>query len=472
MELSKVKYNDNNNKISSTLFKFAMPAIISLLVVEIYNTVDTIFTGRFVGSSAIAALTIAFPVQKLLSSIGMLVAVGASTLAATYLGSKDKDKLFRTIINAFILITFLLFVSVSIIYVFKNQIITAIGASKSVFPLADNYIKIAIIGAIFQCMSMVTCYIMVCFGYTRMLLYSNIIGVSINIILDYIFVGIFGFGVRGAAVSTMISQFAALVYAAYKFKNIKSDLKIKFSAKNIVRYFDLSMLKEIMAVGFTSFVIEISDAFVSIILNELLSQRSGDVAIIIVGIITKISLFLYITIIGISSAMQPIISYNYGAKNYDNMRSTLKLSIKWVIITSIISGSIFMIFANSIVGIFLQDKSMLLKAVSAFRISIAVYPIMGIYYVCIYYYQAINESGRAFFLSIYGHIIVFICVLLLLVNIFGVTGAWITYPVSQLITFATSVYYLRKAFKDEENMHLMYKHDNRYDKRKFAYEKI
>lgn len=461
MEVSNVKFR--GDEIWKLLLKFAVPSIISLLIIELYNMVDMVFTGRYVGENAIAALTIDFPIQKFLVSAGMLVAVGASTIVAAELGSRNKLNLTKTIINAFILISVFLFCSIIIIYLFKNKILTALGASSIIFPLADKYISIALIGCIFQCISMVACYIMNSLGYTKITLKSNILGLCINVILDYVLVKMAGIGIQGAALATDISQLAALVYTFYKFKAVKLEFQIKF--------LDMDILKKIMAIGFTSFVIEISDAVISVILNELLVAKGGDNAIIIIGIITKISMFIYVTIIGISAAMQPIVAYNYGAQNYKKMKDVLKLTVKVVVITSIISGSLLMLFAKSVISFFLKDPSMLNETVAAFRISISAYPVIGIYYVCIYYYQAVDEAVRAFMLTVYGNIIVFMVTLLLLVNCFGIIGAWIAYPVSGIITFLTAVWYIRKEFKELDEAKQKTPVYN-YKKGKYVYGKV
>lgn len=458
MELSYNKFKEDN--IGSLLMKFAIPSIISLLIIELYNMVDTVFVGRYVGETAIAAITIAFPIQKFLVSLGMLVAVGASTMVAVELGSHDKEKVEKTIVNAFSLITGALFISIALIYGFKNPIIIALGGSVNVAPLTSKYLSIALLGCAFQGMSMVACYIMTSLGDTKVTLYSNILGLMLAVIMEYVLVGLLGFGIEGAAISTTFSQFCAALFTFRKLKKV--DLKFQFK---FVKY---ELLKKIIVIGFTSFIIEMSDAFIAVILNELLVAKGGDTAIIIVGVITKISMFIYVTIIGISAAMQPIIAYNYGAHNYKKMKEVLKLTLKVVLVTSIISGSILMLFANVIIGFFIKDTFILKETVNAFRISIGAYPIMGIYYVCIYYYQSINESVRSFFLSIYGHIIIFVLVLFIFVNSFGIMGAWLTYPVSELITFITSLLFIKEELREEKKDIPLFN----YNKHKYGYSKI
>ncbi|WP_279285524.1 MATE family efflux transporter [Clostridium sp. C8-1-8] len=431
------------------LLKFALPAIISLLVLELYNMVDTVFVGRYVGADAIGGLTIAFPIQRLMIAIGMLIAIGASTSVSRGLGEKNLEHLRQTIINAIVLTTISLTAVILIVFLFKSSIINALGASNNTFSSADQYISIILIGGIFQCLSTVLCYIMNALGNTRISLYSNILGSLINIAINYLLVVLLNYGVKGAAIATVISQIVAFAFTLYKFRSVKENFKIDFSIKYIKNSITKEVLLSIVTIGFSTFIIEISDAVVSVILNNLLVSHGGDSAIIIVGVITKISMFMFITIIGISSAMQPIVAYNYGAGNHKKMKEALKTAIIAVTIASISFWIVLMTMASSLIGFFLKDGELLKQAVMAFRICISIIPTIGIYYICIYYYQAIDEAKRSFLLSIYRQLVIFIPISILFVQLFGIVGAWIAYPVSDIISAITSIHFIKKATAEE-----------------------
>ena len=439
----------NDSKITRILFKFAIPAIISLLVAELYNMVDTVFVGRYVGTEAIGALTIAFPVQRFLISIGMLIAVGTSTLVARNLGKQDKQGLISSILNALTMV-FVALITVSIItFFFRENIITTLGASTSTYPLAEKYVSIILIGGIFQSIGLVACYIMTALGNTKITLYSNTLGAIINIIIDFFLVAVFGFGIAGAAIATVISQIIAFVYAMIEFKKVKQNFNLKFSLSSIIKSLKPAIIWTIAAVGFSTFIIEISDAIVAVVLNNLLFANGGDSAIVIVGVITRVSMFMFITIIGVSSAMQPIVAYNYGKQNFKRMKETLKVGITSVTITSLVLWLILMVFAKPIIGFFLKDDLILNDAITAFRICISLLPSVGLYYVVIYYYQAIGAAKKSFILSIYRQILIFIPVVFIMVNLFGVIGAWFAYPVSDLISSITSLFFMNKALKEK-----------------------
>jgi putative MATE family efflux protein len=438
----------NDAKVSKVLLKFAVPAIISLLVAELYNMVDTVFVGRYIGANAIGALTIAFPVQRFLISLGMLISVGASTYVARSLGEKNKDALKQTIMNSFVLTAVTLITVSLIVFIFKNSIIAALGASDNTFAFAVDYISIILIGGVFQCMAAVASYIMTALGNTKVTLYSNLLGTTSNIIINYILIAQLSLGVKGAAIATVISQMLVFGFVMYKFNEVKKSFNLEFTIKNMSESLNAGLITGIAAVGFSTFVIEISDAVVAVILNNLLFSQGGDEALIIVGVITRVSMFMFITIIGISSSMQPIVAYNYGAQNYGKMKEVLKIAIITVSVASIAFWAVFMTFAGPIIGFFLKDSEILREAITAFRISISLLPVVGIYYICIYYFQAVEESRRSFLLSIYRQIVIFIPVAILLVQIFGIVGAWIAYPVSDVISSITSLYFIKKAVTD------------------------
>jgi len=287
-------------------------------------------------------------------------------------------------------------------------------------------------------------------GNSKIGLYANSIGALLNIVIDYILVAHLDIGIAGAAIATVFSQFVGLVFVLYKFKDVIKHFNIKLSLSNIVRDIDISLIKGLIAVGFSTFVIEISDAVVAVVLNNLLISKGGDEAIIIIGVITKISMFMFIAIIGISSAMQPIVAFNFGARNFDKVKNTVKASIKTVTVISLIFGVFIMYFAPQMISLFLTDVNLLPEAVKALRICIFLLPLVGFYYVGIYYYQAIDEAKKGFRLSLFRQLIVFIPLAIVFVNVFGTIGAWIAYPVSDLISAVVSFYLLNSTWRKKE----------------------
>lgn len=391
----------------------------------------------------------AFPIQRFLTSLGLLIAVGASTYASRSLGEKNPLEIRKSIINSFTISLIFMTVIPFVIFIFKKHILYELGASSVTYSLTNEYIVIILLGGIFQCLGIVACYIMTSLGNTRVTLYSNSIGAILNIIINYILVVHFGIGIKGSAVATVISQITSFAFVFYNFRKVIKHFDIKLSICSVTADLNKNIIKDIIAIGFSTFIIEVSDAVVAVVLNNLLISIGGDSAIIVVGVVTRISMFMFIAIIGISSAMQPIVACNFGAEKFDKVKEIVFVSIKSVTVISIIFAAVLGLFSNQIIGFFLDDKEILPLAVKSLRICISVLPFVGVYYIAIYYYQAIGEAKKGFLLSIFRQLVVFIPIAIVLVEMLGAIGAWIAYPVSDAISAILSLYLLNSALRRE-----------------------
>lgn len=431
-------------KIGKLLLRFALPAIISLLVQELYAMVDTVFAGRFIGSDAIAALTVAFPVQRLLISLGLLIAVGGSTYVSMSLGKGDKESAGKAAVNSFVMGAGMLAVTVVLCGVLLKPILFRLGASSSTYPMASRYVSIILFGGVFQAICAIACYIMTVLGDSKITLQSNLLGAILNIIINGVLVAGLGMGIEGSAIATVISQTAAFGFAVIRFRKAKKYLNISLSPKGIKLSLSRKTMAVIITTGFSSFIIEISDALSSIVLNNVLLYKGGDDAITLLGTVTKISMFMYITIIGISSAMQPIVAYNFGAGNMERVRNTVKTTLKAVLVSSMVLWTGLMIMAPGAIGIFLTDEALKSQAVPAFRIAISMIPSAGVCYVALYYLQSVKQPGRSLMLSLSRMVILFIPISFLLTMVMGVTGTWISYPICDAIAAVMGFIAMRK----------------------------
>jgi len=430
-------------KIGKLLLKFSVPAIISLMVAEMYNMVDSMFLGQTIGANAIGALTIAFPIQRLFFAISMLIAIGASTSVSRSCGDKDYDNLKIIIPNAIVLMLIIVSVIGFGIFIFQDKILISLGASENTFPLAKEYVSIILIGVLFQSFTIISSYIITSFGNTKIVLLSTSIGAICNIIINYFLVIVLSYGVKGAAIATVISQIIAFIYVLIMFIQLKMGLKFSFKLT-----LNKAVSIRILYVGFSTFIIEISDAVVAAILNNLLFSYGGDLAIVTIGLTTRVSMFLFMTIMGISSAMQPIAAYNYGAGNYTRLKEVVKTSIIAVSVSSTLLWLLFMIFSKQLIGLFINDSAIIDETTNAFRMVISVFPCIGVYYLAISYCQAINRVKTSFKLSIFRQIIIFIpLVYSFVIGLdMGVLGAWIAYPVSDMISFITAAVFIKYTY--------------------------
>lgn len=450
----------SKNTTTKTLLRFAVPAIITLLVMELYNMIDTVFAGRYIGAAAIAALTIVFPIQKLLTSAGLLIAVGSSTYISRNLGEKNTFEIKKTIINSLSIAFVSMIIMPAFIYIFRKPILYKLGASAATYALAEKYASIILLAGMFQCLGMIMCYIMTSFGNIKITLYVSSAGAIVNTILNYIFIVYYKIGIKGTAISTVISQIIFFALVLYKFSEVFKHFSIKLSIKSILSLLNMDIIYVIVTIGFSTFIVEISDAVVTVISNNLLYSAGGDTAIAVIGAVTKVSMFMFTVIIGISSAMQPIAAYNYGAGRFNKVKETTITSIKIVTITSLALAAIMSIFSNEILGFFIMDKKILILASRALKICISLLPLTGVYYILIYYYQAVGEAKKGFLLSIFRQIAVFIPLAIILVKHLGTLGVWIAYPASDLISALFSVYLLMRSSRYRKGTNITIKDKN------------
>lgn len=429
--------------VPTLLLRFALPAIMALLVAELYSVVDVLFVGRFVGANAIGALTIAFPLQRLMLALAMMVAVGTLTQVARFSGERNREGIKEVMGNALTLSAMIFLFTATTIYLFRYPLLQLLGATPTLLPMTEDYVRIVIFGGVFQGLMYVMAYIMTALGNHKITLKATLFGALTNVLVDVLLVMHLGYGVRGAAIATLASQLLGFLYVAAHFKKAGHFDQLRWRMQaDVVKY--------ILAVGFATFIIEISDAVVSVFLNNQLSYQDGDTAIVAIGVITRVTMFLFIVLIGIANAMQTIASYNFGAANYRRVEAVLKYALGANTLITTLLWALMMIFARPFVQLFLQDAGLIRYTVTGLRIVISVFPLLATYYMTIYYYQVLEKPGESMMLSIYRQILIFLPVSYVLISQFGSLGAWMAFPVSDGISFLTSLLYLKRYYHLEE----------------------
>lgn len=435
----------SQGSIPKVLIKFSIPAVLSLLVTELYNMVDTVFVGRAVGGNAIGALVVVFPIQRIIAALSMMFAIGTSTAVARNNGEGNKKGIASNVESALTITTTVLIPITIIIFAFKEPILRLMGASDIILPYAVEYLSYIIWGSVFICLTGVMNYSMMSLGNRKITIASNATGAIMNIIVDYILVMGFNMGVKGAAIATLLSQIAAFCMSAYVFrKTVKhNDMKLKPS-------FNKAIIAGIIAVGFSAFIVEAEDGILMAFLNNLLLNNVGDEGVIVLGIISKVSMFLFITMLGIGSAMQPIAAYNLGAKNYKRLKRVMLDTILFALITSGILWLVTYTFAQQIISIFVDDPYIIGRSVDAFRTMVSIFPILSVYYVSIYFYQAVGKGRASFVISILRQLIVMLPLSVILVKGFelGAYGVWLSYPISDGISGVISIILMWHATKE------------------------
>ncbi len=323
----------------------------------------------------------------------------------------------------------------TLVYVFRDKVLLALGASNQTLPYAHTYLSIIIFGSTFLSLTIFISHIMVSLGNNKISIKSTSIGALTNIILDYILVVNFNMGVKGAAIATTVSQIAGFIYAYYNYIKVKKEYKIPLYFE-----FNKNIIVPIVLVGISGFIIEGEDGIVMAALNNLLANTVGDSGIIVLGVISKVYMFLFITMFGIASAMQPIAAFNMGAKNYKRLKSIVVKTSIYAFLTSAIMWGLGIVFAPQLISIFVKDAQIIEESVKAFRIMIGVFPVISIYYVSIFYFQAIGNARASILVSILRQLIIMLPLSIILVKVFnlGAMGVWLSYPISDILSSIVS----------------------------------
>ena len=427
-------------KIGKLLIRFSIPIIIAFLISELYNMVDTIFVGNYVGPSGIGALVLVFPIQRIIFAISIMIAIGSSTTFSRELGRGNTEKAMKVINNGFSFSLGLMIMLTFIVHLFKEKILLSLGASPEILPYAMEYLGGIIFGSVFLCLTIFISNIMISLGNNKLSIITNSIGAATNVVLNYILVVNFNMGVAGAAIATTVSQIIGFSYGIYKFISIAKENKISLKLE-----IDKKVIIPVITVGLSAFVVEAEDGILMAVLNNLLANTVGDSGIVVLGVISKLYMFIFITMFGIASAMQPIAAYNMGAKNYRRLKSLMKKTALYAFLTSVLMWAAMMVFPSQLISVFVKDPEIIQESVKAFRIMISVFPIISIYYVSIYYFQAMGKAKTSLMVCLLRQIVIMIPLSLILVKGFnmGAMGVWLSYPIADILSSLLSYMLIR-----------------------------
>lgn len=438
-----------NEKISTLLYKLSLPAIIGMLVNALYNIVDGIFVGRSVGELGLSGLTVAFPIQLVVMAFSLLIGIGSASCVSRALGEKNIEKANHVAGNSLLSIGIISLILVIIGFSFTKPLLLMYGATSDSLPYAMDYIRIILIGTIYFPFVMTTNNLIRAEGNAKASMIIMVIGTGFNLILDPIFIYVFGLGIKGAAIATIISQFASFIYIIRYYMNGNSTLKIKVHHYNP----DLHILWEIFTVGFGSFARNIAGTIVAIVLNNSLKLYGGDTAIATYAVINRVLMFILMPLFGVVQGMQPIAGFNYGAKNYKRVKESLKLSIIVSTIIATVGTTIVFIIPKYIIMLFEKEATNLSSETLALRVVLIAIPIVGIQIVGSTLFQALGKAIPSLVLSLLRQVILLIPLLLILPPLFEnkLLAIWISFPISDFLSTLITIILLKNQVKALED---------------------
>ncbi|WP_226585416.1 MATE family efflux transporter [Halobacillus litoralis] len=426
--------------IPKLLANLSIPAMIGMFVMALYNVIDTLFIARGVGILGVSGVSIGFPVMMIIMAIAAAVGIGGASVISRRLGENKQeaaDAVFGNILFMIVLISFFGFIGA---FTFLEPLLKLFGATENIMPYAKDYLFPIMVGSIFFSFSFTTNSIIRSEGNSKFAMVTMIIPAVLNIILDPIFIFGLDMGVRGASVATVISQATVTIVVLNYFLKGKSTLTVRWSALKP----QWLIIKEVLTIGMPAFIRQVSGSGMMIAINLMLIKFGGEFEVGVFGIVQKLAMFTIMPMIGVLQGMQPIIGYNYGAKNYARLKETVVLGLK---VVTMISTGIFvlmMAFPEGLMNIFTGDEQTIETGAYAIRIMFALAVLIGAQVVSGGLYQALGMAKPALILSMARQVLFLIPLVLILPNFFGVTGVWLAFPLSDLLAFTLSMIFLYK----------------------------
>lgn len=433
-------------KISKLLIKFSVPAIVGMLVNALYNIVDRIYIGNAadLGKNGLAGITIGFPIMLIMLAIGVLFGVGGATLFSIRLGQKREEEAEKVLGNSFVLM-----VVAGIIYMILGQIflvplLKLFGASETVLPYSVEYMRIIFFGSVFQILSMGLNHFIRADGSPKIAMMSMFIGAGINIILDPVFIFGFNMGMAGAALATIIAQAASAVWVVLHFLGKHS--KAKLQLKNLV--LDSIIVNKIVSLGMPGFLLQLASSLLNTLLNRNLFIYGGDIAVSGMGIVNSVQTLMLMPIIGLNQGVQPIISFNFGAKKFDRVKEAVKLAITVATVIVVFGFLMTRLIPSVLVSMFNREADLLAFGTMAISSWFLMMPVVGFQIIAANFFQAIGRSKSAMFLTLTRQIIFLIPAVLIFPEIWGVEGLLYAAPFADLLAALLTGYFFIKILKD------------------------
>lgn len=438
-----------HDKISSVFWQYALPAIIGTVVNTLYNIIDGIFIGHWVGKEALAGLGVILPVMNLLAAMGMLVGVGSASRISIALGKGDKGMAEKIAGTSFLLTLVLSTALNLILLIFLKPILMFVGASDATFPYARDFLQIFLPGSIILSLSFNFNNMMRACGYPLKAMLTMFISVIANIMLAPLFILILGMGMHGAAIATVISMTLSFIFVMQHFLNKRSDIRLYAANLKLTKI----IVRSILSIGLASFLIQTAASAVVVLINFQLhsyakaAQIIGDEAIAAYSNANRLIMLVVMIVIGMTQGMQPIIGYNYGARNHSRVVETLFYTIKMA--TLITCGGFIIAFTlpEHLVHLFSSDHELVFLSAKALRYLTLGFTLIGFQIVATSFFQCIGMAKQAIFLSLARQVLLLLPILWVLPQYIGFDGVWLSNPIADTLASGITALFLYEQLK-------------------------
>ena len=441
--------------VGELLRQYALPSIIAMLASSLYNIVDSIFIGHGVDAMALSGLAVTFPLMNISTAFGAMVGMGSATLISVKLGQKDYQIAEKILGNAVVMNIAMGVVFAVVSLLFLDPILYFFGASEASISYAREYMQIILLGNVFTHMYFGFNALLRAMGHPKMAMKATILTVILNTILDPLFIfetinlgfvqfdGL-GWGIRGAAIATILSQCVSLMWQVRVMSDKRELIHFKRGIYRLKSY----IVKEVLTIGLSPCLMNLASCFVVIFINRGLAEYGGDYAVGAYGIVHKMTFIFVMIVMGFQQAMQPIAGYNYGAKAYDRVTKVLKITIALATGVTTLAFVIGEFFPEYVAHVFTSDPKMIEMAVVGMRYNCLLFPIVGFQMVTGSFFQSIAQPGKSIFLSLSRQLLFLVPFIIIFPHFWGINGVWVSLPASDFISaiFSASLlaHYFRK----------------------------
>ena len=435
--------SDRNNlrELSETpvgrlLWRYSLPAVVGMLVMSLYNIIDRVFIGQWVGPEAIAGLAITFPVMNLSAALGVLIGAGGSARISILLGAKDYEGAQKVLGNSLVLLSIIICCYLTAFAIFIDDILLAFGASEVTLPYARDFMLYILPGMLMTNFAFTFNNFMRASGYPVRAMVTMFIGAGNNVILAPIFIYYLELGIKGAAIATDISMAVSAIFVMSHFFSPKSTLH--FTSESAIYRLKSKIFMPVISVGAAPSVVNAAACFINVIINKTLYAHGGDTAVAAAGIFTTYTSLMTMVVVGICQGMQPIIGYNYGAGMIHRLRRTYWLAVGVSTLIVTVGQLIGLSFPQLIGRAFTTDAGLISETSRCLRLSLMAFTVVGFQIVSTTLFQSIGKASASIFLSLTRQVLFLIPLLLLLPPKMGLDGVWLAFPASDIIATAVT----------------------------------
>jgi len=451
----KRKNDFTKGSVPKSILSLALPMTLAQLINILYNIVDRMYIGRLPNASTLAltGIGVTFPIITIIMAFANLFGMGGAPLCSIARGRGDNEEAEKIMGNSFALLIISGILLTLLGLIFKKPLLFLFGASDATFSYANDYISIYLLGTIFVMISLGMNSFINSQGFGRMGMMTILLGAIVNIVLDPIFIFVFNMGVKGAAFATIISQFLSSLWVLKFLTGKNTILKLKFKNFKI----DLSILKRIVSLGLSTFIMALTNSTVQIICNITLQSYGGDLYVGIMTVINSIREIIMMPVSGITNGSQPVLGFNYGAKEYKRVRSGIKfMSIVCIVYTTLIWLTLRM-FPEFFIRIFNSEPELIQKGIPSMNIYFFGFFAMSLQFAGQSTYVALGKSKQAVFFSLLRKIIIVVPLTLILPRMFnlGTTGVFLAEPISNFLggtaCYVTMLFTVWPSLKEEKS---------------------